>query len=623
MNHKTSLLLINLIFAFNVISMNGLNSTKNIHFNQTVADVKHLKESFIDTLRKFKADRMDIDSYLKSENFVTVGKEKSCDFSAIEKAIDSGSQEIRIANSGSPYKENLSVHDKNITIRGGFSTCDMAWGGLADDVNAVIDGNQNGLSVLHISGVGKGQTQKMMRLERLDFVNGLADFGGGIFVDGSASVSLSIEKVYLKNNHALHRGGGIFLGQSWWGPGGAYQDIIIKETAIIGNTTSDSGAGIGCYGGSRITLFLAGDNRFEGGVANMNGGAIYADSCTIWGVSPLIMDNNTSYSSGGAISTYFAEINLIGSELCVLGQCFGSNDFPVEISNNLVIGDLGEGGGGAHISGNSDANFINVHMSNNKAEKGGAVAVKHSARFSTYSYNSKECWSPGACNQYEDNHANQGGAIYINGHGKTMISTAVFKGNQASEGIVLDVDAYESQDTEVYIEGVLMVENGLKGSSQYDNSNLIKLSEKANVSIQLSTIANNHIEQSVISDTGDVNFPISLFASIFSEDVPIYDSKKNNMKAGCLIVNESKTLPVNDSIVKDNPEFISVADSNYHVSYYSPAVDFCSERMVQPTVLTDMDGDNRIIDIPAIDNVYGPIDIGYDEVELKIAPIPN
>lgn len=106
---------------------------------------------FPSEITKSKKDELlgqSLTSYHSLKNFsknvagtvVTVGGDNFCNFrlgtTRIQDAINSGATDIRIASNTS-YSENLSINNQSVTIRGGYTDCSVAAGGIRDTVQSL------------------------------------------------------------------------------------------------------------------------------------------------------------------------------------------------------------------------------------------------------------------------------------------------------------------------------------------------------------------------------------------------------------------------------------------------------------------------------------------------------
>ena len=141
--------------------------------------------------------------------------------------------------------------------------------------------------------------------------------GGGGAVYNALGQTMTISTSTLSGNSADHVGGAI-LNEG---------DLVLKNTALSGNSTSDtsgSGGAIWNFGSATIT-----DSTFDGNAVPFLGGAIVNLNGPL-AISDSTFDGNTAGTQGGAINSY--------GTLAIANSTFTANDAPT-------------GGGIANING--------------------------------------------------------------------------------------------------------------------------------------------------------------------------------------------------------------------------------------------------------------------------------
>lgn len=247
----------------------------------------------------------------------------------------------------------------------------------------------------------------------VEFTDNVAIEGGAIdcdAVDGETSLSLAGRASFF-NNTATTSGGAISMGgdvivagevnfteNSAGGMGGAVFGVsagrlVFEETSVAGftaNECGDNGGGIALWASTGLSG--RGDNvRFVGNVAGDSGGAIYAETVTLFTLSGrFLFIDNTAENSGGAVHAVVA------------------TKFDVS--------------GGAEFRGNS-------------ARVGGAVVVESSAggsstedgriRLDDYASLSDATFSANVAEE-------DGGALHV-GSGNTAVTDSLFEDNVAGE----------------------------------------------------------------------------------------------------------------------------------------------------------------------------------------------
>ena len=187
-----------------------------------------------------------------------------------------------------------------------------------------------------------------------------SNFGGALFIDNGASVTIGEESVFEDNSAS--RGGAIYM------RGGS--TLKITDTRFLGNASKQSG-----HGGGSLYLYNGqsdiSDCSFEDNTAVSYGGAVYAlggtqrfTDCTFTGNSAA---NGGAFSVQGSTASVGVTVQIQGGEI-------SSN-----VSNNATAN---YGGGAIWMSqGNkatvrcSGVNFIGNKVVSSVASRGGAICM--------------------------------------------------------------------------------------------------------------------------------------------------------------------------------------------------------------------------------------------------------
>ena len=253
---------------------------------------------------------------------------------------------------------------------------------------------------------------------------------------------------------------------------------------------------------------------------------------------------------------------------------------------------------------------------------GGAIALDNSKIGSSHInsclyYNDK-------CTYFENNRAEQdhlmgenlGGAIYaIN---QTEVGSAdfpfkaYFKENKADHGAGI----YLLNQSTANIQNSYFISNGELGSGDTNDNSVIKVHGGGSEAlIRFSTFAHNSTVSVLNVEGGGV---VDLRGSIVNDINPgnkVLTNDASTFNQYCNIYHEiiSVGFIVYPTIIAQDPGFVDVENSNYHLKYSSDAVDRCDLNGINEFIRTDLDGDSRAIDIPAIINGPGAYDVGADE----------
>jgi len=544
-----------------------------------------------------------------------VGDEEdpSCTYSTVQKGIDSGAYEVRVVDQGVAYIENLEILDKNLVIKGNYSSCSDAINNITDNVKAHIDGDHYDKTI-SIETSANPIEDFRVSLNHLKVTNGRSEnsSGAGIYVNNTKFVSIIDSEISGNNSNV--GGGGIAIRES---------SVLIKDSNIFSNQANTS-AGVECVNSN---LMIDGNTEVSDNIASLNVGGVGCYSSinsklTIF--SPVMISANKANQHGGGISIENVTTNIYGSQICESELCFGTDSQPVRILNNIANYDFsgsGNGGGVYLYSLINEANidFENVVIKNNDSRNGGAIYAGNGARVIIDSHAPKSCWSPGKCNQITDNEAFLGGGFYLADSANVKIGSTYISRNKAEEGVVAAVYGDDLlDDTNLQIESSLITDNGNFGSGLYSDINLFKLITNANLILEHVTIANNNVFGELLLSAGDLVSTV-IEASILTDINPIYfdfGGQGSSVITQCLIVSDDSTLPFSTSTVVADPLFLNPLSGDYHLSSDSIAIDFCQQLVI---AVDDMDGVLRGIDDVNTVNRFGVFDLGAYEYSLPVA----
>ena len=226
------------------------------------------------------------------------------------------------------YAENVVLRD-GVPVTGESAVC------------TIIDGGQNGPVVTAV-GVGAATT-----LQGFTLRNGLADFGGGIYIEDSALV-VSGNRIVGNETTSFGSGGGIFVGGVFFSAEEGVAAPAITSNVIAGNDADEGGGGIEIYAevGTLIANNLIVDNRAR----NAGGGIEVINS------DPIIVNNtivrNCSQSAGNACDGGGGGVRV-------------SDSVATELSNNLIAwNEAAFAGGGVEIDNSTTTLLSNDTWAN-------------------------------------------------------------------------------------------------------------------------------------------------------------------------------------------------------------------------------------------------------------------
>ncbi len=291
---------------------------------------------------------------------------------------------------------------KSITIRGEDTTGDV-----------VIDGEDERRCLLSSTAAAPS-----MLIERLTFLRGFAESGGGIKVTGHGP---TFKWCSVRDCRASESGAGVVLSSS---------SAVFENCQVVGNEAEVNGGGI---------LAMHSDAIFQNCSVTSNtshyfGGGIWSDSCSFEFAGTIVSDNTTAHGGGGIrLSGPFATPTF---EDCTISNnnCDGSFSAGggvyiyqsvatfrnCDMTNNFAGGSTGSGGG--VFCWSSDSTFVECDISGNAVTQqgGGMKAYDCSPTLTT-------------CD-LSDNSARYGGAVACQDHAHASLDVCRLSGNQAEEG---------------------------------------------------------------------------------------------------------------------------------------------------------------------------------------------
>jgi parallel beta-helix repeat protein len=370
----------------------------------------------------------------------------------IQAAVNAAStdDEIRIAQgiysqigTSSGITAVVRVVDKKLTLRGGYSISD--WNTSDPEANpTVIDADDNGIGMYinYQADIGIGT----ITVEGLSITGGNAteagagtDSGGGIFVDHTTHVKVTVQNCKIYENTAEDTsGGGIWTTRS-------------DNLQIVGNEVYDNqGSGIVVtYGDNTVIVDNMVENNVGGGIAVISdlGGGTDIRSNQVTDNQGTGITLNTA--TGGSLAENLVTGNHTtggGGGLDISGAV---NDFV--ISDNTVCGNSALQGGGIDISGSVAVvrdNLVESNFTTASSNGGGGLYVDSGASGAYVLVSGNQVLSNTTTNQgggllvlgyvdvmgntIADNSATSGGGLIATATGK--IGHNLVRGNWASTG---------------------------------------------------------------------------------------------------------------------------------------------------------------------------------------------
>ena len=558
-------------------------------------------------------------------NIITVGPGASCDFNSLQLAVNSASTgaddltEIRLT--ADALNQSLSITDRNITIRGDFSTCNAT---VPSNVRRAIAGN---LADSVIRTTTTGASARTLTLRELIVRDGGADSaaerGGGVRVLGR--VGLVLDGVSVSRNVSV-RGGGIAVEGTFASASLDGGSIIGSDAGAIlnGNGTQSLfpeiglGGGIYCSGG---TLIVRGAS-IRSNTSSVHGAGIYANDCTVeieqvlgnTNFSRTVITGNIAFGGDGG-GIYATGGSVVSWRATQSGAIAGA------ASNNRA----NTGSGGAvFLTGASDFIGECVRFVDNRAEvRGGAIAVEDNSNLILSGGDGMRCASVGICPGIfgtrgitEGEAATLiGGAIHASAGAQVRLTQQHLYDNFANNGSALHLSG---SATRAVLSGVLVARNVLYGVG--NGTSTIELTSSADAVLRHVTMATNFrvsagfpgIERAVSSlRANGAQGTIELRNSSFFGDA---DSVVRllvgaTVEAGCVLAHENTSVP-GASVV--DPQYVNTVGDlpDFGLGPSSPGLDRC---LASGANEADVEGRPRPIDIIGVSHGPGAFDVGAFE----------
>ena len=559
-----------------------------------------------------------------------VGAEAACEANSIQQAVnlaaasDADDKVISLSTNLDYAAQAVEIENLDVTIEGGFASCTS---NFRQDP-PVISGLGAVGPVFNIEGTSH------VTFSSMEIRDGNASYGGGINFVGNGS--LSLDHTVVDFNTATWGGGIDAVGQN-----GSLDVYLGAETQILRNTATSGGGGIEIAGSTTYfyavvpNVLIAFNNAGSG-----NGGGIEAtgDSTVTLGSPgfhglPLVFLNTAQWGGGVAIT---GDGN--GHHLASLRMFAMDPSAAVAVSSNIAY----VAGGGIYVKPQTDFQ-LNAFMCAQDFQIDGNVAPEGAAIYLGWdtvetrdlgahafinrdvedfdppqacdieSLGATHCAAGVPCNEISDNVAQDGNGNPSPGAVVVMGTSAEFHADRiAMHGNIAD-NMFKSIGNNDF--GVpLELSNCLTGANQFARE-LIHLQNDDNiVTIDQCTFAPD-----IINSTHVIRFDNSggnaLFLSNSIIDEPgtltLYATGGMDVVADYVLTNDGSTLPSPPSVLVGTPDFVDLANGDYHLAPGSLGIDFAPAAGG-----VDLDDRTRDVDIPTLPNFFGPRDIGAYEVQL-------
>lgn len=461
-----------------------------------------------------------------------------------------------------------------------------------------ISGSNRGLGTTGggISFIGSGA----LTLDTDTIDNNRATYGAGIdIISPTDATTLTLQpNTLIINNKATNSGGGIRIT-------GKTQLIAVSDATLIGfnSATGGYGGGIAIIGPARADIASGG--YFNFGVIYSNtaayGGGVAAIASpgnqlnarlqmfTTNAAHPVTLALNQATVGGGAIYLKPSESSGLKSfaAACTKDFRIDGNTAP---EGSAIYADWVSSATGIDTGGSAYLNDSQVICSPNPPVDLGAVA----------------CAPDAPCNEISEN--TTVGSVFFAGHNAEIHGKNIsIRHNNAAHLLFIE-------------QGFLGLEGSLLANNQLSQELL--LSEGGDAGLSNCTVAHDVINSAyTLKVTSNADF--TLQDDIIDEaDTLLVDQLSGaTVYASNILSNDITTLPVNATIIHQDPLFVNAAAGNYHLRAFtqngavtaSQAIDFAPTSPLD--ISYDLDGNPYGIDVPAVANAYGKRDLGAYEAQ--------
>ncbi|QBB71195.1 hypothetical protein ELE36_13000 [Pseudolysobacter antarcticus] len=522
--------------------------------------------------------------------WVGVGPDSSCEVRTIQAAIDRIiSRQVHgdfvdphIVVAGGSFNEALQINAAGIsggrailTLTGGYdSGCHGPQIGSATTINATNRSRQ----VVAVNGT------IALSLDSLQ-LTGASSTGNGGGIGFGGNGTLDVTNVSIFGNHAAY-GGGIFAnGQS------TLSVTLHSPTLIYGNSADHAGGGIRIQGQTQLSM-LDGSHIYSNAVnttdSDGTGGGLQVVSPAFANIQSGTITNNTArYGGGVAVNGSLADV-IFGTE---------AGGHPSEISFNTAANT----GGGVFVSKGSLL-CGQCQINSNAAQEGAATYVDVGGGGLAINRGS-----------VNDNIARAQSGVATNGSAmltQTNSGFGIYKTEVRGNTGGHVYHGFATGDGSAKFADVLIAENQVSG-------NLFVMDEKGEADVRRVTVANNNIGgASVFSVPGNFTLIDSIVWQFVKTTLDGHVSgDTHGLNIENLITSETASLTGFPGILNEDPRFAAPASGDYHLTRFSPAVDYSAS---QPDV--DLDGFSRTVDLAYVPNRYGPLDLGAYELQAVFPP---
>lgn len=544
-------------------------------------------------------------------------------------AVGGSWPKIYIATNKTYSNQAISISpnvQSHITLIGGVPSCISG----SSSGNTTINGSDPdsntsaGTSVITVRGAMSVTLSHLTITGGKDVIGGNDDAGGGI--DYAGVGYMNIGDSTIDSNTAVYGGGIRFQGN-----GGAADLYVNANTFITSNTAQSSGGGIRVDGQATLHIdapqtWIAFNKALgtQGGGVLVVGPAYAHIGSPGYLFGPLIYQNTAPYGGGIALISEDAgpaQADLFASDPTK----------PVRVEQNrasqtgggvYLLSDAYTQSDGAIPSEIATLQMEGARIDDNAAQEGSGIyadsdfGLIQAYGSDVFMYSGGACGSGTECNSVSGNRAvtvdseghdvaTFGSAILIQSHGVLRARQLAMRSNQGAHAIRVADTLF----TQLLLDTCLLAENT-------DYGELVTLGS-ASAMINQCTFANNtNVAEGyvVLRANADLTLTNSIFAqgtqtTLFNADTGAA------MHLDYVMSMETSSLGAGTHIIQADPGFVDPGQGDFHLRLNSPAVDIAPAGASGDK---DLDNRPRDQDLPEVPNIDGGLrDLGAYERQLS------
>jgi predicted outer membrane repeat protein len=535
-----------------------------------------------------------------------VGSGAACTHATIQDAVNAGQVNgtgldvIFVARNRTYTNQNILIQNDTLVLIGGTPDCTTNG---SDPVNPTVISGAGGsaLPVFRVQGDGNIEFRNLV--VRDGDASNSAD-GGGLSVTAGPH-QITLNGVRFENNHA-GRGGAMSVS-----PGGlnSITVFIRGNTQFIANEADADGGAIYCR-----TSTITGTSRqlaFRSNLAARDGGGIYAENCDVSLYSEdtfgLFWNNQSGRNGGGILATGAISSTEIYST---------SATSPTKLGVNSAM----ELGGAIHVRDGAELRVQGAVFYANLAADGGAIQATGSPGTSgTNVYMGPDAGIAGAvacpvgqfCNRFENNET------WVASSGSAAVAHVLSSQGSGASGNLTLRGAYFSGNTgrHVVSGGAVSVvasdRTEVANAVFTGNTTFMPLILAPRLLVLFTSIGGNAIGTGPLIVANGGSCQVSFVAAYQPGLAAVGFGAATTLTTSFLIANDLGTIAPTTNNLWADPQFVSNTD--LHLQPGSPAIDYGLGGL-SAAYTVDAEGRPRPIDNPAVQNEFGPIDVGAFEM---------